>query len=75
METNTMSPALNRTADVSIENHGSLFLFRLLTPAATEFVDENVSEDAQFLGNALAVEPRCAQDLAQGMIDAGLAVL
>lgn len=70
-----MSPALNRTADVSIENHGSLMLFRLLTPAATDFVDENVSEDAQFLGNALAVEPRYAQDLAQGMIDAGLAVL
>ena len=70
-----MSPALNRTADVSIENHGSLILFRLLTPAATDFVDENVSEDAQFLGNALAVEPRYAQNLAEGMIEAGLAVL
>ena len=70
-----MSPASNRTPDVSIENHGSVMLFRLLTPAATDFVDENVSTDAQYLGNALAVEPRYAQDLAQGMIDAGLAVL
>ena len=60
-----MSPALNRTADVSIESHGSLMLFRLLTPAATDFVDENVSEDAQYLGNALAVEPRYAQDIEQ----------
>lgn len=70
-----MSPALNTRPDVSIENHGSMILFRLLTPEATNFVDENVSQDAQFFGNALAVEPRYAQDLAQGMIDAGLAVL
>lgn len=70
-----MSPALKRTPDVSIENHGSIMLFRLLTPAATEFVDEHVSEDAQFFGGALCVEPRYAQDLAEGMIEAGLAVL
>lgn len=70
-----MSPASNRTPDVSIENHGSIMLFRLLTPAATDFVDENVSGEAQFFHGALVVEPRYAQDLAEGMIEAGLAVL
>jgi len=50
-------------------------LFRLLTPAAQDFVDETVSGDAQYFGGALVVEPRYAQALAQGMIDAGLAVL
>jgi len=69
-----MSPASNRTPDVSIENHGSIMLFRLLTPAAIDFVDVNVTESESF-GNAIAVEPRYAQDLAQGMIDAGLVVL
>lgn len=64
----------NRTPDVLIENHGSLMLFRLLTPEAIKWVDENVSEDAQFFGGGLCVEPRYAQDLAQGMIDAGLTV-
>jgi len=28
--------------DVSVENHGSIFLFRILTPAAQEFVDEHL---------------------------------
>lgn len=60
--------------DVSVENHGSIMLFRLLTPAAQEWVDDNVADDAQFLGNGLAVEPRYAENLASGMIDAGLAV-
>jgi len=70
-----MSPALNSIPDVSIENHGSIILFRLLTPAAINFADENVQDGAQYFGNALAVEPRYAQDLAEGMIDVGLAVL
>lgn len=61
-------------ADFSIENHGSLMLFRLHSKAAISFVNENVSEDAQYFGNALVVEPRFAENLAQGMLDAGLAV-
>jgi hypothetical protein len=59
-------------ADVVIRNEGSLILFHLLTPEAHEFVDRNVSEDAQYFGNALAVEPRYAECLANGMIEAGL---
>ncbi len=59
-------------ADISIENHGTIFLFRLNTPAAAEWVSENVQSDAQFFGDALVVEHRYAQDLAAGMSEAGL---
>ena len=61
-------------ADFSVEYHGSRILFRLHSKAAMTFVNENVSEDAQYFGNALVVEPRYAENLAQGMLDAGLAV-
>ena len=58
--------------DISIEDHGTLFLFRMNTPAAAEWVSQNVQEDAQFFGDALAVEHRYAQDLAAGMQADGL---
>jgi hypothetical protein len=60
--------------DVLVENHFSLFLFRLLSPEAKQWVDENVSDDAQFFGGALVVEPRYARDLLDGIVAAGLAV-
>jgi len=60
------------TPDVLVENHFSLILFRLLTPAATQWVDQNVSEDAQFSGGALVVKPRYARDLIDGLIADGL---
>ena len=61
--------------DISVENHGSVMTFQPLTPVGQDWIDENVeSEDWQWLGGRLAVEPRCARDLAQGMLDAGLTV-
>ncbi len=53
--------------DISIENHGTIFLFRLNTPAAVEWVSQHVQEDAQFFGDALVVEHRYARDVAAGM--------
>jgi hypothetical protein len=58
--------------DISIENHGTIFLFRINTPAGSEWVTQNVQQDAQFFGDALAVEHRYAQDLASGMSADGL---
>lgn len=60
--------------DVLIEDHGSIILFRLLTDAATEWVDENVSKEAPYFGDSLAVERRYAHDLGYGMIGAGLEI-
>lgn len=61
--------------DVAVSNHGTVFLFALLTDRAREWVDENVqAEGWQFFGGSLAVEPRMARDLAQGMLNDGLEV-
>ena len=68
------SPAVPITPDVQVINHGSLFAFELLTAEARAWVDEKVSDDAQFFGGALICEPRYAQELAQGMLNDGLVV-
>ena len=60
--------------DVIVENHFSLLLFRLLSPSAKSWVDQNVQEDAQFFGGALIVEPRHAQNLIEGMRESRLEV-
>jgi hypothetical protein len=58
--------------NITIENHGTIFLFRLNTLAASEWVSENVQSDAQFFGDALVVERRYAQDLAEHILADGL---
>lgn len=60
--------------DVTITNHGSIFLFDLLTPAAKDWVADNVPDDATYLGWSLVVEHRYASDLAAGMMADGLTV-
>lgn len=62
-------------ADLSVENHGSIAMLRVLTPAGQEWVDENVhSESWQWMGNGLAVEPRMVQVLVEGAVNDGLVV-
>ena len=55
-------------ADVIVENHGSIFLFHLLTEAAESFLD-HVGDEAQTFGNALCVEPRYAESIVIAMRD------
>lgn len=54
--------------DVVVENHGSIFLFRPLTPAAEEWIEEKVSKSG-FHPHwpILAVEHRYAYELASHM--------
>ena len=61
-------------ADVKIENHGSLVLLRPLTEAASDWLDENISEDAQHFGGAVVVEPRYVEAIVEGMQNDGLEV-
>ncbi len=64
------------SADFSIEGEGrfcSVYLLRPLTPVAFTWIDEHIPEDAQRLGNAVAVEhryigPIAEQILADGMV-------
>ena len=65
----------NKTPDFTVENHFSIFLFRMNTPAAQAWVSDHVQSDAQFFGDALVVEHRYAQNIALAIIDSGLTVL
>jgi len=65
----------NMNPDVRIQFEGSIVLFHLDSDAAKQFVDSNVNDDAPYMGAALAVEARYAQDLAEGMQCDGLIVV
>lgn len=60
--------------DALLENHGTIWLVRPLTQAASDWIEENVSEDRQYFGNALAVEHRFVGDIIAGMLSAGLEI-
>lgn len=60
--------------DYTVENHGSLFLFRPETPEAQAHLEAHVDDEAQWFGDALAVEPRYAADLAAQLGDDGFVV-
>lgn len=44
--------------DFQIESHGSISLVRPLNKAAAQWLVDTCPEDAQFMGNAMVVEPR-----------------
>jgi hypothetical protein len=58
---------MEETVDYSFENHGSLWLCRPLTDAAREHLEENVSDEAQWFGGALVVEPRYVESFQQAL--------
>jgi hypothetical protein len=63
--------------DFSIEGEGrlcSVYLLRPLTPAAFDWIEEHIPEDAQRLGNAITVEHRYIDAIAEGIIADGLMV-
>jgi hypothetical protein len=61
--------------DVRIEPNGSVTLVRPLTLAGQEWLDDNTAtEEWQWFGGALAVEPRYVADLAEGMTADGLTI-
>jgi len=58
--------------DFHFENHGSPWLVRPLNDEAREHLAANVDAEAQWFGDALAVEPRYGvEDLAAGLEAAG----
>ena len=62
-------------ADILIETHGSVALFTPITPEAHAWVEENVHvESWQWLGASIACEPRCLEQLVEGMQEDGLVV-
>lgn len=61
--------------DVRLINHGTIMLFCLESARAQEWVRDNVQHEPwQRLGDNLAVDPRYADELCEGMLGAGLEV-
>ena len=61
-------------SDFGIENHGTTFLLRPLTPAAVSWVKENLSKDHRQLGDAVVVEHRYIGSIVAGIQRDGLAI-
>jgi hypothetical protein len=63
-----------KDADVMIENHGSLYLVHGQSDAGKEWMNEHLPEDAQRMGDAVAVEHRYMENIVYGMRGDGLLV-
>jgi hypothetical protein len=52
------------TADISVENHGSVVLLRAMTKHGAQWLHDHVhSEPWQWMGNAVAADPRFVQEI------------
>jgi hypothetical protein len=61
------------TADFRVTYHGTITTITPLSDACREWVEENVAiEPWQRFGNAIAIEPRYVEQLAEAMIEEGL---
>ena len=66
----------SKKVDVEVYNDGSTFVFKPLTDAAKAWVKENVSLESwqKWAGDSFVVEHRFAENVARGMLEAGLVV-
>jgi hypothetical protein len=66
-------PNLAPPPDLSVENHGSIFLLRPTSSAGQSWLQENViGEETQLFGNAVVCEPRYFADIVFGARGEGL---
>jgi hypothetical protein len=66
---------LQTPPDVLVENHGSIFLLRPVSPIGQAWLQDNVTgEETQLLGNAVVCEPRYVADIVFGARGEGLVV-
>jgi len=59
--------------DLTLQDHGTIFLLRARTKAGTRWVLENVQVQNEYAG-AIVVEPRYVDALADGAVADGLSV-
>lgn len=60
--------------DFVVSGGGTVYLVRPTNDEARAHLEENVSEDAQWFGGALAVEHRYIAGLLEGLTSAGFSV-
>lgn len=65
---------MNKKPDYLVENHGTIFMFTPMNAKARKWLRAHVQEDAQWLGDSLAVEHRYARDLADNLTGDGFLV-
>jgi len=62
------------TADFIIERHGSIFLLRPLTLAASSWIEEHLREDCVTFGAAIVVEHRHIGGIVRAALADGLEI-
>ena len=62
--------------DFAVENHGSIFLLKPLTPSATSWIEEHIGQENGYQPNfpTVVVEHRYIADIIAGIQNGGLAV-
>ena len=60
--------------DFEVQNEGTIYLLRPLTPAARAWVAGYIPDDAQYFGDAVVVEHRYIRDIVAGIVADGLTV-
>jgi hypothetical protein len=61
--------------DISVENHGSIFLLRPTSSVGQAWLQENViGEETQIFGDAVVCEPRYVMDIVLGARGDGVVV-
>jgi hypothetical protein len=68
------SPTDSAGLDFRCDNHGSVFLLYPLSETAKSWIKDNLPSDAQWFGNAVAVECRFIWPILEGIQIDGLAV-
>jgi hypothetical protein len=62
------------SADFTVTDGGSVCLLTPTTSAARRWLDENIGEDAIYLGRGLAVERRFVDQIIEGIVADGFRV-
>jgi hypothetical protein len=65
---------MQRKSDFTIIGGGTVYLLRPNTKRAEQWVREHIPADAQYLGNAVAVEHRYIGDIAEGIRNDGYTI-
>ena len=67
--------AKSMSADFTLTDGGSVCLLTPTTSDARRWLDENIGEDALYLGNGLAIERKYVQQILDGIVADGYRVV
>lgn len=65
---------VDKKDDFDVNNQGSIVLLTPMTPAAHEWVETHLPDDALTFGPSIAIEHRYAEDILEGIVQDGLSL-